>query len=96
MARPQDSTFVSILPVARKCNVGAINWGFVNGKTQTNYPWDSWTRNYVQYPPEEWFHDVFRTDGTPYKREEVRVIKHFTGNHFFLQEIISKSEAKTS
>ncbi len=40
MARPRGSTFKSILPYYQKERVGAINWGFVSGKTQTIYAWD--------------------------------------------------------
>ncbi len=78
MARPRNSTFVGTLPIAKKYNVGAINWGFVQGKSQTNYPWDSWEHPYVEYQPWVWFHDVFRTDGTPYLREETDLIKRLT------------------
>jgi hypothetical protein len=46
----------------------------VAGKTQTNYPWDSWTKEYTA-PPEIWFHDIFRSDGTPYSQEEVIFIR---------------------
>lgn len=42
MARPTGSTFGAIMPWAKQNNVGAINWGFVRGKTQTYLPWDSW------------------------------------------------------
>jgi hypothetical protein len=42
MARPQGSTFDTILPLAKKHRVAAINWGLVAGKTQTYLPWDSW------------------------------------------------------
>jgi hypothetical protein len=79
MARPRGSTFVAILPVGKRYNVGMINWGFVEGKSQTIYPWDSWERPYVAYEPWVWFHDIFRTDGTPYLREETELIKRITG-----------------
>jgi hypothetical protein len=79
MARPRGSTFVGSLPLGKKYNVGMINWGFVQGKSQTNYPWDSWAKPYVEYEPWIWFHDVFRTDGTPYLREETELIKRLTG-----------------
>ena len=36
MARGNGSTFQGTLPVAKKYNVGAINWGLVEGKTQTD------------------------------------------------------------
>jgi hypothetical protein len=78
MARPRGSTFVAILPIGKKYNIGMINWGFVQGKSQTNYPWDSWEHPYVDYQPWIWFHDIFRTDGTPYLREETELIKRLT------------------
>ena len=80
MARPRGSTFVGTLPIAKRYKVGAINWGFVQGKSQTNYPWDSWEKPYVDYQPWVWFHDVFRTDGTPYMREEIELIKRLTAS----------------
>lgn len=78
MARPNNSTFQSSLPVAKANKVAMINWGFVDGKSQTIYPWDSWTKKYTAEPP-LWFHDIFRKDGTPYKQEEVDFIKQMTG-----------------
>ncbi|WP_245747673.1 glycosyl hydrolase [Parapedobacter koreensis] len=74
MARPNGSTFAGFLPIAKKYNIAMFNWGFVDGKTQTIYPWDSWTKTYTAEPP-VWFHDIFRGDGTPYRQEEVDVIK---------------------
>ncbi len=38
MARSAGSTFDGVLPIAKKHHVGAINWGLVIGKTQTNFP----------------------------------------------------------
>ena len=78
MARPRGSTFVAILPIGKKHNIGMINWGFVQGKSQTNYPWDSWEKPYVEYEPWIWFHDIFRNDGAPYLREETDLIKRLT------------------
>jgi hypothetical protein len=78
MARPNGSTFAGFLPIAKKYNVAMFNWGFVDGKTQTIYPWDSWTKTYTDEPP-LWFHDIFRGDGTPYKQEETAIIKDLTG-----------------
>jgi hypothetical protein len=79
MARPRGSTFESILPIAKQYKVGAINWGFVAGKSQTYLPWDSWQRPYVDRPPNVWFHDIFRKDGTPYRTDEVAFIRKMSG-----------------
>lgn len=77
MARPNGSTFEGFLPIARKYNVGMYNWGFVDGKTQTKYPWDSWTKTYTS-APEVWFHEIFRKNGEPYKKEETQFISKLT------------------
>ena len=78
MARGNGSFFIGSLPVLKKYNVAAINWGLVQGKAQTHLPWDSWQRPYVDREPAIWFHEVFRTDGTPYIPEEVEYIKRMT------------------
>ena len=79
MARSVGSTFDAILPIARQEQVGAINWGFVAGKTQTYLPWDSWQHPYVLDQPSVWFHEVLRQDGTPYREAEVDLIRQLTG-----------------
>jgi hypothetical protein len=77
MARPLGSTFAAILPLLMEERVGAYNWGFVSGKTQTIYPWDSWEKSYHQEPP-LWFHDIFHKDGTPYDSKETELIQRLT------------------
>ena len=77
MARPNGSTFQGFLPIAKEEKIAMFNWGFVDGKTQTKYPWDSWTKTYTA-EPQEWFHEVLHTDGTPYKKEETDLIKKLT------------------
>ena len=76
MRRP-ISTFKEILPLLKKENIGAYNWGLVSGKTQTIYPWDSWKKHYT-HKPKIWFHDIFRKDGTPYDSTEIELIKSLT------------------
>jgi hypothetical protein len=78
MARPNKSTFIDILPLLQEFHVGAYNWGYVAGKTNTIYPWNSWDTAYTKEPP-VWFHDIFRGDGTPYKNEEIEIIQQLTG-----------------
>jgi len=73
MARTRNSRFSTILPMLKKENIGAINWGFVEGKTNTIYAWDTPIPDGSQ--PIEWFHDIFRPDGTPYRQDEVNLIK---------------------
>jgi len=73
MARTRGSLFSNIMPMLKKENVGAINWGLVEGKTNTKYAWDSPMPNGGE--PKLWFHEVFRKDGTPYKQDEADLIK---------------------
>ena len=77
MARPRGSTFQAIMPIFARRHVGAINWGFVSGKSQTIYPWDSWYSEYTA-EPKVWFHDIFRGDGTPYDASETAFIRSVT------------------
>lgn len=78
MARTFNSTFQNIMPLFQHHHVGAYNWGFVDGRSQTSCPWDSWLMTY-ENEPELWFHDIFRTDGSPYREEEVQFIREITG-----------------
>ncbi|WP_295768891.1 cellulase family glycosylhydrolase [uncultured Mucilaginibacter sp.] len=79
MARRNNSLFSNTLPMLKKENVGAINWGLVSGKTNTIYAWDTPIADGSE--PQLWFHDVFRKDGTPYKPEEIEEIKKVTGKN---------------
>lgn len=74
MARTLGSTVDGVLPVAKRYNVGAINWGFVAGKTQTYFPWDSWDHPYKSIP-KVWFHDLVRPDGRPFQNTEIQTIR---------------------
>jgi hypothetical protein len=77
MARTRGSKFQNIMPLLKQNNIGAINWGFVSGKTNTIYAWDSPMPGGGE--PKVWFHDIFRKDGTPFSVEEINVIKSLTG-----------------
>lgn len=77
MARRNNSLFSNVLPMLKKENVGAINWGLVAGKSNTIYAWDTPMADGGE--PKLWFHDIFRKDGTPYKPEEIEAIKKETG-----------------
>jgi hypothetical protein len=77
MARTRNSRFSNTLPLLKDKKVGAINWGFVEGKTNTIYAWDTPLPDGGQ--PIEWFHDIFKRDGTPYREDEVNLIKKLNG-----------------
>ena len=76
MARRNHSYFSNILPILAEQNIGAINWGLVDGKTNTKYAWDTPIPDGSE--PELWFHDIFHKDGTPYKQDEIDLIRKFT------------------
>lgn len=78
MARTQGSTIEGILPIAKRCNVGALNWGLVAGKTQTYFPWDSWDHPYTTIP-KVWFHDLLLPDGRAYQDRDFQTIRTLTG-----------------
>jgi len=78
MARTQGSTVAGILPVARRHNVGAYNWGLVAGKTQTYFPWDSWQHSYATMPA-VWFHDLLHPDGRPFQNSEIQTVRKLSG-----------------
>lgn len=77
MARPVGSRIESQLKLFRQRGVGCVQWGLVQGRTQTWLPW-----------PEElvaahggdadrsvWFHDVLYPSGTPYDQNEVDALR---------------------
>jgi len=84
MARPLNSTFDPVLGYFAEQDIWAFNWGFVNGKSQTIYPWDSWTVEYKE-EPKMWFHDVLRNNGSAYVEAET----------LYLTTVFSSKESNT-
>ena len=76
MARTRNSLFENVMPMLQGENIGAYNWGLVAGKTNTIYAWDAPMPDGKE--PKVWFHDIFRKDGTPYRKSEVALIKSLT------------------
>lgn len=77
MGRHFNSKFQNVMPMLKEKNVGAINWGFVAGKTNTIYKWADTIPDGSE--PDLWFHDILRKDGTPYDQEEIDIIKLLNG-----------------
>lgn len=75
LARTAGST-VDLLEVFRDRGVGAINWGLVDGQTNTRWPWRSWTETMTDDEP--WFHEILHADGTPYSDDEAGIFRRFT------------------
>ena len=76
MGRRFNSTFETIFPMLKENHIGAYCWGFVAGKTNTIFAWDDPRPDGKE--PELWFHDIIRTDGTPYAAKEIETIKKLT------------------
>jgi hypothetical protein len=79
MARKLNSLFSNIMPMLKDQNIGAINWGFVSGKTNTIYAWDTPIPDGSE--PELWFHDILRKDGSAYNGTEIQFILDITGTN---------------
>lgn len=73
MARTRGSLFRNIMPLLKRYNIVAINWGFVTGKTNTRYAWNQPHPDGSE--PTPWFHDILRADGAPYDPAETKLIK---------------------
>ncbi len=76
IARGNNNKFQTHLPLMKKENVGAINWGLVSGKTQTIFPWGHPLNDTTQ---EIWHHDIFYKDGKPYDSNEIKLIRKLMG-----------------
>ena len=77
MARRNGSLFQTIMPILKQEKIGAVNWGFVSGKTNTIFAWDTPIASGKE--PDLWFHDIFRKDGSAFSETEVRTIRQLTG-----------------
>lgn len=73
MHRPEGSLITELLPYFKEKNMGNFFWGLVNGKTQTHLPWSH--RPEMPEYTGLWQHDIFKKDFTPYKNEEIELIK---------------------
>ena len=77
MGRTLGSTFQGCLPIFKREKVAALNWGLVNNRCQFHLPWG--------HKPEDgepalWFHDIIRSDLTPYSQDEIDCIKSLTAD----------------
>jgi len=93
MAREVGTTFQFSLPIFKKYKVGSLNWGLVAGKSQTHFNWKTvkqleskrkkkqFLKKNDKIPePKVWFHDIFRIDGSPYSKNEIKFIKKLINN----------------
>lgn len=78
LARSAGST-VDLLQIFKDFGVGAINWGLVDGRTQTRFPWRSWTEPVNDDEP--WFHELLHADGTAYDVREAEIFQSLTSGN---------------
>ena len=91
MARGHGTTFEFSLPIFKKHNIGCINWGLVAGKSQTHFDWNTIMERSERIKSEDflspedalpepdlWHHDILRTDGSAFDKNEVTLLKEFT------------------
>ena len=76
LSRPQCAVETH-LPVFAEHRVACFNWGLVAGRTQTIHSWRS-TAGPDTAEPAEWFHDLLRPDGTPYREQEAETFRRLT------------------
>jgi len=74
--RINGNNFANHLPLYRHHGVGVYNWGLVTGKTQTNLSWDT-MRGQPDSEPDIWQQDIFYPGGTPYREDEVKLLREF-------------------
>ncbi|MBR2950025.1 MAG: hypothetical protein IKC46_09190 [Lachnospiraceae bacterium] len=77
--RPLNNLIESHMPFYKEKGIGIINWGLVAGKTQTYLSWDA-SKNPLEGKPKIWQHDIFNEDLTPYRQEEVDMIRSLTAS----------------
>ena len=86
LRRQGGNNFENLLPLFKTQRIACYNWGLVAGRTQTYYPWGS-PKGASQ--PEQWQHDIFHRDGTPFDDAEVRLIKTLFGRlPFSIAEVV--------
>jgi hypothetical protein len=76
MARPAGSSYEKDLPLFQSEKVAAYQWGLVNGRTQCQFPWWNKPGGGVD-STYGWFHDILHTNGSPYRQEEIDVIRKY-------------------
>lgn len=79
MARSLDSTIAEQIPLFRETGVGALQWGFVRGRSQTWLPWPDGVSGTAKIGEDgAWFHDLVDQTGQPYSPAEILEINAAT------------------
>ncbi len=77
MARPVGSRIADQLSLFRDRDVGCVQWGLVQGRTQTWLPWpaDLVAAHGGDADRSVWFHDILDAAGNPYDPSEVEALR---------------------
>ena len=80
MARTTHSLIDDQLEIYQSRKIGAFQWGLVQGRTQTYHSWPPQVLDpaAMDAGSDDWFHDLLRPDGTPYRPSEVALIQKLT------------------
>lgn len=76
LRRQAGNDFESLLPLFDQQHVACYHWGLVAGRTQTYYPWGSAAG---APEPDQWQHDLLRSDGSLFRRSEGALIQTHLG-----------------
>jgi hypothetical protein len=71
-ARAADADVGGGLQKFTQKNAGSFMWGFVNGRSQAQYPW--YNLPYMGVASQGWFHDIYNLNHTPYRASDISAI----------------------
>ena len=74
LCRERGNTFETHLPLWAEKKISCWQWGLVVGKTQTNLWWG-------EDRCDPWQHDTLYPDGTPYRPEELSLLRELRQKH---------------
>ena len=79
MHRPLGSEITTHIPFFKENRISVWQWGLVKGKTQTNLSWSTMNGGTPDPEPSVWQHDLLYPDGTPYREDEIKILREAAG-----------------
>lgn len=82
--RVNHNNVEDVYPFLKENNIAAYCWGFVNGDTYTDEPWEILWDEYEKsedfdYDMSKWQHNLFRKNHRPYDPKEMKLIRKLNG-----------------